>query len=383
MPVKDRPMPGLAWSAAPASVPEPPDFERVATGAALGGDGWPELLGLLRSVTGRHCRLVAPDGALLASTDEGCGLSAVEAAAAIAGEPASVTALDGWRARAAPVTGGNRTLGLVLLAEPASDRQVMMLRGVVTAIAIEAVRRDAAQATRPADPGQVIGALRRGEFGATETIVRAAARTGLDLGRPGCGAVLRHLGSRHRAWETAIGWLARTAERDGDLVYVVVADGDDLLKVRERLEMSVGAGTVRAACGSLVREAGAYQASFAEAERLLRVMRDDVLCFADAGLLQVLLAAPSERLAWFVDRHLGPILNRPDLMMTLRAWLATNGSRQSVSEQLHLHRNSVGYRVGLLKSLLGVDPGEPSHAAVLHLALAADDLLRSEAPVPL
>jgi DNA-binding PucR family transcriptional regulator len=50
-----------------------------------------------------------------------------------------------------------------------------------------------------------------------------------------------------------------------------------------------------------------------------------------------------------------------------------------VSEELHLHRNSVGYRVGKLKALLGVDPLRPDHAAVLHTALAAHDLLLSDA----
>ncbi len=78
------------------------------------------------------------------------------------------------------------------------------------------------------------------------------------------------------------------------------------------------------------------------------------------GWHQVLLAVPDERLRWFVQRHLGPIAHRDDLLRTLDCWLATGGSRQAVSERLHLHRNSVGYRVGLIKRLLGVDPARPA-----------------------
>jgi len=358
------------------------EFERLATAAALGGAGWLQLLERLRSATGRHCRLVAPDGALLAATDAGSGLGPGEVGAAIAAGSARVTARDGWQARAATVSCGERTRGVVLLAEPVSDRQVMLLRGVVTALAIEAVRCDAAQIERDGDPAEVIAALRRGEVGPPEAILRSAAQAGLDLGRPGCGAALRHVGSRRRAWTTAISWLDRPIEQDGDVAYLVAADGDDLQKVCERIELSVGVGTVRAACGARVGAPKDYRTSFADAERLLHATTSPVLPFADAGLLQVLLATPPERLRWFVERHLGPILARPDLLATLRAWLASKGSRQAVADQMHLHRNSVGYRVGLLKSLLGVDPLEPRHAAVLHLALAADDLLRGETGRP-
>ena len=358
------------------------EFERLATAAALGGAGWSELLERLRGATGRHCRLVAPDGTLLAATDAGSGLGPSEVGVAIAAASARVTARDGWRARAATVSCGERTRGLVLLAEPVSERQLMLLRGVVTALAIEAVRCDVAQVGRYGDPAEVIAALRRRETGATEAILRAAEQAGLDLGRPGCGAVLRYVGSWWRAWTTAITWLDRPIEQVGDVAYLVAADGDDLQKVCERLELSVGVGTVRAAGGALVGAPEGYRTSFADAERLLRATTSPVLPFADAGLLQVLLATPPERLRWFVERHLGPIIVRPDLMATLRAWLASKGSRQSVADQMHLHRNSVGYRVGLLKSLLGVDPLEPRHAAVLHLALAADDLLRGETGQP-
>jgi sugar diacid utilization regulator len=207
-------------------------------------------------------------------------------------------------------------------------------------------------------------------------------RAARDAGGPGAAAVLRYTGSRRKAWSTALAWLDRRVQQDDDLGYLTVADDADLRAVCARLELAVGPGTVRAACGPRAGDAASYQKSFAEAERLLGLADrrgDAVLPFADAGLLQLLLDTSPERLGWFVQRHLGPVLQRPDLVATLRAWLATNGSRQAVSAQLHLHRNSVGYRVGLLKTLLGVDPLHPEHAPVLHAALAAHDLLDSDA----
>lgn len=376
-------MSGLLPTVEPHRQPLPAELERLATDAALGGAGWSELLGLVRTATGRHCRLVALDGALLASTGAGSGLSSATARAALAGDVTFVTAGDGWQARAVPVSGGGQTLGLVLLAEPASEHQLDLLRSAGTALAIEAVRRDATRTARFDGTASVIAALRRGEIGsAPGGIVRAAGEVGLDLDRPGCGGVLRYSGARHRAWASAITWLNRPVECAGTLARLVVADGRDLQRVRERVELSAGPGTVRAACGATAVQPSAYRASFAEAERLLRVAgRDgpDVLPYADAGLLQLLMESRPERLRGFVDRQLGPVLARPDLLATLRAWLASSGSRRVVSDQLHLHRNSVGYRVGLVKTLLGVDPLKPEHAAALLAALAAHDLLASDA----
>jgi len=360
--------------------PRAADLDRELTAAALGGAGWAELLGRVRDVTGRHCRLVGTDGAVLAATDGGAGLHPDQARAAGAGGP--LIARDGWPARAVAAASGTRTAGLLLLAEPAGPDRIELLRAAVTAVLIEAVRREAAGVARFADGSAVIAALRAGPDAAAASdaaLADAAARFGIRLDRPGCGAVLGYSGTRRRAWASALGWMDRPVQRVGVRGYVVVTDGAELARLRERLELAVGAGSVRAACGAAVRDAAGYGDSFAEAERLLAVARlagTAEIGFDAAGLLQVLLATPEPRLRWFVDRHLGPLLRRPELLVTLRAWLASSGSRRAVSEQLHLHRNSVGYRVGQLKALLGVDPLRPEHAAVLHTALAAHDLLR-------
>jgi hypothetical protein len=354
------------------------ELEREFTAAALGGAGWDELLGDVRRETGRHCRLVGPDGAVLATTDGGSGLSV--GYGLNSAERRCVVARDGWRAHAIAATSGGRSIGLLLIAEPAPDDAIELLRAAVTGVLIESLRRDAHPTF--ANGAAVVAALRVGTGDSGPALSAAAARFGLRLDRPGCGAVLAHTGSRHRAWASALGWLDRPVDRVGSLAYLVVTDADELAGVQKRLELAVGDATVLAACGAAVLESTGYRSSFVDADRLLAVARISgrpMSGFDDAGVLQVLLAAPTPRLRWFVERHLGPVLKRPELLATLRAWLAASGSRQLVSEELHLHRNSVGYRVGKLKALLGVDPLRPDHAAVLHTALAAHDLLLSDA----
>jgi DNA-binding PucR family transcriptional regulator len=42
---------------------------------------------------------------------------------------------------------------------------------------------------------------------------------------------------------------------------------------------------------------------------------------------------------------------------------------------LHIHRNSVGYRIGRIRDLLGADPFDPWTALQLRAALEARDIL--------
>ncbi len=356
---------------------EPGGFERSLTHAALGGAGWPEILNQVHQTTRRHCRLVGIDGAALATTDGGSGLDARTTASALSGCLPAVRATDGWHARALPAVAGEEVAGVLLMAEPASQHALELLGGAVTAILVESIRRSAARDPRYSEPADVIAALRAGIRDVALQV--AAGRFGLELERPGYGAVLSYHGPRQRSWATSLAWLDRPVQHDWPLAWLVVTDGKELAALRGRLQAAVGSDLVRAASGSLVAPTDSYRVSFAEAGSLLAAAGDRSLAqFEDAGLLQLLLATPRSRVAWFVTRHLGPILDRPELVATLRAWLASDGSRQAVSVRLHLHRNSVGYRVGLLKNLLGVDPLEPRHAAVLHAALAAHDLLHAD-----
>jgi sugar diacid utilization regulator len=234
----------------------------------------------------------------------------------------------------------------------------------------------AAAADVTASPEAVIDDLRNGKEPA-----RSAAALGWDLSLPHAGVGLSFVGTRQQRWATAVSWLDQPCSREGPVAWTVL-QGDverELAKLRHRLELVVGADQVRGACGHVVSDVRETAASFQSAEALLQVLQhrpgEVELPFQRAGLAQVLLAVPTDRLRSFVDQHLGPIVDRRDLLSTLECWLATSGSRQAVSERLHLHRNSVGYRVGLIKQLLGVDPLEPQAAAVLRTALAARELL--------
>ncbi|MFI9639240.1 PucR family transcriptional regulator [Micromonospora sp. NPDC051925] len=391
-----------------AAAPSPAAFAQWLAELAFGGAGWPELLAAVAERTGAACRLVAETGELLAASDGTGGrrhdaapdevrraLAACRAGGAgpPGAAPAPVRCADGWTGRAVAVGAGPRRLGALLLAEPVSAGQVELAVAATTALLIEAVRHESPPpAVR--DAATVLRALRDGLGDPAEVapdavpqagevdLLRAGAAHGWRLDQPHAVAGIAYTGAQHRRWVSALSWLDRPVLAEGRLAWTLL-HGDverEVTRLRVRLDQIVGVGQVRVVAGPLVSGPARTAASFRDADRLLRLLLQTSderreLPFGQAGLAQVLLAVPDERLRWFVQRHLGPIVHRDDLLRTLDCWLATGGSRQAVSERLHLHRNSVGYRVGLIKRLLGVDPLDPQTVAVLRTALAARELL--------
>ncbi|MGX4653688.1 PucR family transcriptional regulator [Micromonospora sp. SCSIO 07396] len=389
-----------------AAAPPPAAFAQWLAELAFGGAGWPELLAAVAQRTGAACRLVAETGELLADSD-GTGGPGRDAAPddvrrALAagrtggagppgGVPATVRCADGWTGRAVAVGAGPRRIGALLLAEPVSTGQWELATAATTALLIEAVRHESPPAA-VRDAATVLRALRDGPggpAGASTTpwmgeadLLRAGAVHGWRLDQPHAVAGIAYTGEQQRRWASALSWLDRPVLAEGRLAWTLL-HGDverEVTRLRARLDQIVGPGQVRVVAGALVTGPARTAASFRDADRLLRLLlrssdERPELPFGQAGLAQVLLAVPDERLRWFVHRHLGPIAHRDDLLRTLDCWLATGGSRQAVSERLHLHRNSVGYRVGLIKRLLGVDPLDPQTVAVLRTALVARELL--------
>ncbi|MEV4245081.1 helix-turn-helix domain-containing protein [Streptosporangium canum] len=350
---------------------------------ALGGDGWRSVLDRISTVTGRKARLIGVHGGVFWATDGGdATMSPSEVARVFAEpEPTTVELADGLSARALPVWAGQRRVGLLLLAEPVDERNLAYLVASATAVAIEAVRRDAAATAKAENASRLIDELRYGALRGTDELTRTAARFGLRLDEPHAAAAFAYDGPNRRTWSTALSWLEMPVRQEDGEGWTVLA-GDvprEIGRIRVRLQGMVGEGTVLAAAGPVVAGPRDTARSFLDAETVLGLLRrrrgENELLYSELGPAQLLLAVPPERLHTFVDQQLGPILDRPELILTLDAWLATRGSRAAVADLLHLHRNSVGYRVGQLRQLLGADPLDPDTAHRMRTALTARELL--------
>ncbi len=94
----------------------------------------------------------------------------------------------------------------------------------------------------------------------------------------------------------------------------------------------------------------------------------------DLGVYQLLLLLrDSGELAPFVERTLGPLhadaRAGEALIETLDAFFACNGNLSEAARRLHLHRNSLLYRLNRAHELLGYDLDDPERRLTLQLAI--------------
>jgi hypothetical protein len=94
----------------------------------------------------------------------------------------------------------------------------------------------------------------------------------------------------------------------------------------------------------------------------------------DQEPVAVLLVSDPDISQSVARRILGPLLDLPDddravIVETMRSWLASGGSTSTAATRLHLHRNTVRYRLRRLEELTGRSLANPLDLAELHVAL--------------
>lgn len=370
---------------------------------ALAGEGWTALLRRLAVATGRATRLIGVHGGVLATSRDGDGpavsvpasghpasagtaggLDGVAlATAANADAPVSVMTTDGTWVRALAIRAGSRRVGVIAADEPLGPEGDELLVAASVPLAIEAVRRDAQARARCDDAGAIVDELRYGSIRPGFELARAAARFGIDVDQPHAAAVFSYDGPHQRTWETALAWIEMPLKQDGRRGWTVLGGdiGAERGRIRTRLTGMVGDGVVRAVTGSAVVGLTELVRSFREAEIVLALAgaHDSLdIGVESLGVAGLLLSLPPARLQDYVDRELAGLAHRPELLATLAAWLDTGGSRVAVAERLGIHRNSVGYRMERVRSLLGDRIVTPASCTALHVALAAVDVLRAQ-----
>jgi hypothetical protein len=143
---------------------------------------------------------------------------------------------------------------------------------------------------------------------------------------------------------------------------------------RKRLATALrGAGAVVGVTVPLDR----LPASMGLAEHALRlkhVLPDDPL-FVDEHLDAMLVHRDDRLLAALRQQYLAPLASlregtRDRLCETLKSWLMNMGNRKAVADELHVHPQTVRYRLDQLRELFGAALDDPATRAALLLALA-------------
>lgn len=119
-------------------------------------------------------------------------------------------------------------------------------------------------------------------------------------------------------------------------------------------------------------------ASMATVETAARLRRSGVLdgdpVFVDEQLDKIIVHQDDDLLGALRQQCLAPLADLPDATRqraaeTLSSWLRNMGSRRAIARELHVHPQTVNYRLRQLKELFGRSLDDPDARASLFLAL--------------
>ena len=93
-----------------------------------------------------------------------------------------------------------------------------------------------------------------------------------------------------------------------------------------------------------------------------------------AGVVRLLEESSPAETDAYIYRQLGTLLRQPEprrqeLLDTLASWLRCMGNQRRMARELHLHYNTVSYRLQQLWMLLEADPIDPMKRLALETAL--------------
>lgn len=204
----------------------------------------------------------------------------------------------------------------------------------------------------------LLGLLRRDVESERGQIARLAASAVLRSSAAGLGAVLGGGPYRVVAGESRADYDV-LAQRYGPLVS---KEGDGFLAlVPAGFEVSGPLGV-----SSPVEETEVHGAVDEASALLARAKATGAPAFPASDLSSLVDPTAARE---FARRELAALLNRPELVETLRAWLGQHGSWDRAAVVLGVHRNSVRHRISHVERLLGRDLGTADARASLWLAL--------------
>lgn len=228
----------------------------------------------------------------------------------------------------------------------------------------------------------VVDALVSGHFLDAQDARRKARSLGLRDDAPLRVAMLRPAPSdpdwAHGNWTQRIASIlpgAGAAMRDGALVVIVPADpGADALAALCRLSPGLTCGVSEHVDSPELLPRGVRQAERAIDLGLRLGRAGQPVRYEELGIYRLLCTIGDMRqLMGFARDVLGPLLDydtehRTELVRTLAVYLHHHGSHKQAARVLHLHTNTVAYRIARIETITGLTLGDPDDRLVAHVA---------------
>lgn len=111
--------------------------------------------------------------------------------------------------------------------------------------------------------------------------------------------------------------------------------------------------------------------SFAQAERAVNASKKsgEIVFEHELRLEIILQSIPEAVRADFLGRTVAPLIKEEELMNNLKIWFSENQSMQNTAQRLHIHKNTLSYRLQKIEQLTGLSVWSTHDVFLLYLAL--------------
>jgi len=325
----------------------------------------------------------------------------------------------------APVLAGRECLGYLSIIdhpEHAEDLAFMAIEHAATVMALELIKQREVAEAEDRVRGELVDDLLTGTYGDETNVQRRARHLRYDLSVPHLLLVVdvdqfgrlirdrqydedRVIELKHRLLQLAVGVVRRkypkhlvAAHSDSVILLAPLPPGSKdhgdageelALRIREAVADSNLGLTVSVAIGRLCRKPDDFRPAFLEAQRALDLMvrfgkREQVVNYDRLGVYR-LLAQVEDRagLEAFASRVLGPLAaydrtRGTPLLKTVEVYLQRHGNLRQTARDLHIHLNTLHYRLRRISEISGLDLKDADARLDLLLALRVRAL--AEAP---
>ena len=316
----------------------------------------------------------------------------------------------------APLRVGNETLGFITVTESHRELDaldVMAVQQAATAISLQLMKEQAAAQAQYKRLGEFVFELLAGEYDSRPVVLNRGAYLGVNLNVSRCVLVVglesnrSGRATRRSEEETAAlgARVAAVAEQACSRLApgsVVVGRGEEIVVLANLTDTSKHEGGTRPqelgeailrdakawlprthlsiGIGSTCDELEQYQISYQQARNALSVIRasggsDRALSFDQLGLLGLVLESRNHKaILALAENKVGKLRdydasNASDLLTTLETYLAFDGRQGPTASSLHVHPNTLRYRLRRIEQVSGADLDSPDEKLNLRLAL--------------
>lgn len=138
-----------------------------------------------------------------------------------------------------------------------------------------------------------------------------------------------------------------------------------LLHIKRKMKMDVAIGV-----GELT-DYSSLTTSFNQAERAIKVSKKHgkVLFEHELQFDLILESISKDTKSKFIQRTVAPLKEEPELLHNLRVWFDENQSMQNTAQQLHIHKNTLSYRLQKVERLTGLSVSKIKDVILLYLGI--------------